>query len=340
MGGLTLIAVSLMGAASYMPETVVDNDFFRAASGVDRHPMFRGTQYRHHMSSGETASGMATTAIGRLQKKLDLDLHRDVDALISNVTLPDIPFVGAGAAIVGKLGMNPKVVYDLHNGGCVSFLFMLDLARTLIQAGKIRNAILCNMQTAAGRVFSQDDNRKLPQSCVPGDGCGAVYVCASEANPIDVIITRTHGEYALDMNVTAPDGRDWWQPGESAFNIDFDEAHIGSVIDRGNALVPTAMYDALAETGLEPQAIDRLITNQPNRIFLRNWREALFLPEEAHIHTLPEHGNLFGAALPICLERGWSEGRLKPGQRLMMAGFSHAGDYSAAAIISLNSVVH
>lgn len=331
--------VSLTGAASYMPDTVVDNEFFKAASGVERHPMFRGTKYRHHMAAGETAADMAVTAIGRLQEKLSLDLDRDVDALISNVTLPDIPFVGAGAAIVGKLGLKPKVVYDLQNGGCVSFLFMLDLAHTLIQVGKIRNAIICNMQTAAGRVFAQEDNRKLPQSCVPGDGCGVVYVCASDANPVEVVVTRTHGQYANDMKIEAPDGRDWWQPGIAAFNIDFDEAHIGSVIDRGNSLVPTVMYDSLAEAGLEPDAIDRLITNQPNRIFLRNWREALFLSEEAHIHTLPEHGNLFGAALPICLERGWSDGRLQSGQRLMMAGFSHAGDYSAAAIISLNTAV-
>ena len=140
-----MATVSLMGAATYMPQTVVDNEYFKSASGVDRHPMFRGTKYRHHMAAGETAADMAARAIGRLQQKLDLDLDHDVDALISNVTLPDIPFVGAGAAIVGKLGFNPKVVYDLHNGGCVSFLFMLDLAHTLIQAGKIRSAILCNL---------------------------------------------------------------------------------------------------------------------------------------------------------------------------------------------------
>ena len=156
---------------------------------------------------------------------------------------------------------------------------------------------------------------------------------------VESIITRTHGEYATDMNVVAPDGRSWGQPGGSAFNIDFSEEKIGSVIERGNDLVPRVMFDALDEVGLKPEAIDRLITNQPNRIFLRNWREALMLSQDAHIHTLPEHGNLFGAALPICLERGWDEGRLEPGQRLMMAGFSHAGDYSAAAIVSLNTSV-
>lgn len=332
-------AMSVIGAASYMPEKVVDNDFFKLASGVQRHPMFRGTRLRHHLSGDESAASIAVGAIHRLQTRLELDLEQDVDALITNVTLADLPFVGTGAIIVGKLGISPKVVFDLHNGGCVSFLFMLDLAQSLIQSGRIRHAIICNMQTSAGRIFGHEDNRKLPQSCVPGDGCGAVYVRADESNPVEVIVTRTHGEYANDMHVASEDGRDWWSPGSGAFNIDFDEEHIGAIVSRGNALVPEAMYKALASANLQPSDIDNLITNQPNRIFLRNWREALMLPEEAHIHTLPDHGNLFGAALPICLERGWDTGRIRPGSRLMMAGFSHAGDYSAAAIIKMNGMI-
>ena len=31
--------------------------------------------------------------------------------------------------------------------------------------------------------------------------------------------------------------------------------------------------------GLSSKDIDLLVTNQPNRVFLRNWREALEVPE-------------------------------------------------------------
>jgi 3-oxoacyl-[acyl-carrier-protein] synthase-3 len=328
--------MSLVGAASCMPANVVDNEFFTELSGVARHPMFRGTKLRHHISDEESATSMAAAAIERLATKLDLDLKRDVDVLISNVTLPDLPFVGCGASVVGTLGLNPRKVYDLQNGGCVSFIFMMELARLLLAHTDARSALICNLQTAAGRIFAQEDNRKLPQSSVPGDGCGVAYFTAEGDNPVRSIVTRVHGEYANDMEVHAEGGRRWWQPGQTAFNIDFSEAKIGSIVSRANRLVPEVMNAALAEAELETGEIDYLVTNQPNRIFLRNWREALQLPEDRHIHTLPDHGNLFGAAIPICLERGLDSGTIRAGSQVMLSGFSHAGDYSAAAIVEWN----
>jgi 3-oxoacyl-[acyl-carrier-protein] synthase-3 len=68
-------------------------------------------------------------------------------------------------------------------------------------------------------------------------------------------------------------------------------------------------------------------------VFLRNWRESLQLPVEAHVHTFAEHGNLFGAGIPISLERAADDGKLIPGQHVVLGGFSHAGDYAAAAVI-------
>lgn len=328
--------ISLQGVASYLPDIVVDNDFFRLASGIDRHPMFRGTHRRHHIDQDESATSMAVKAIRRLADKLDLDVARDVDVLITNVTLADLPFVGCGAAIAGELNLNPRYIYDLQNGGCVSFIFMLELAQLILQSTPARSALLCNLQTAAGRIFSLEDNRKLPQSCVPGDGCGVAYVTREGNNPVIATVTRTHGNYANDMDVKAPDGRHWWQPGTTAFNIDFDESKIASIVARGNRLVPEALNSALKLAGLGSKDVDFLVTNQPNRIFLRNWRESVQLREEQHIQTLADHGNLFGAAIPICLERGIDDGRIHPASTLLLGGFSHAGDYSAAAIVRWN----
>jgi 3-oxoacyl-[acyl-carrier-protein] synthase-3 len=252
------------------------------------------------------------------------------------VTLGDLPFVGTGAALAGELNLNPRYIYDLHNGGCVSFIYMLELAQIILNSTEARSAILCNLQTSGGRIFALEDNRKLPQSCVPGDGCGVAYVTKDGHNPVLTTVTRTHGDYANDMKVTAPDGRAWWKPGVAAFNIDFDEAKLASIVSRGNRLVPEALNQALQQAGLANGDIDYLITNQPNRIFLRNWREAMQLREDQQIHTLPDHGNLFGAAIPVCLERGLNDGRIQPGQNLLLGGFSHAGDYSAAAVIRWN----
>ena len=63
--------------------------------------------------------------------------------------------------------------------------------------------------------------------------------------------------------------------------------------------VETWQIERYREAGIGPDQIGTLITNQPNRIFLRNWRDALQVPEDKHVDTFEEHGNTFGAAIPI-----------------------------------------
>jgi 3-oxoacyl-[acyl-carrier-protein] synthase-3 len=97
--------------------------------------------------------------------------------------------------------------------------------------------------------------------------------------------------------------------------------------------VPEVVAAACREAGVRVRDLDLLVTNQPNPIFLRNWREALELPPEAHHDTFDRYGNLFGAAIPINLEDALDRGKLQPGNLLALGGFSHAGDYAAAAIV-------
>jgi 3-oxoacyl-[acyl-carrier-protein] synthase-3 len=135
------------------------------------------------------------------------------------------------------------------------------------------------------------------------------------------------------MEACAADGRRYWEPGLEPISIRFTEQRVASIIERGNRIVPEVVASACKAAGVRPRDIDLLVTNQPNPIFLRNWREALELPRERHHDTFDTYGNLFGAAIPINIEDALRQGKLKPGALLALGGFSHAGDYAAAAIL-------
>lgn len=322
--------LSLVGTASYLPETVRDNAFFGCTD--TKNPMFKGSRTRHHVADGETAVQMIERAARRLGENLDLDFGRDVDVLLTNVSCLDQPFTGCGASVARVLGCKPRWIIDMQNTGCVSFVFMLDLARALIRSGA-RSALLCNVQNAGGRIFAHPENRARPQSAIPGDGCGVGYVVANDESPVRAIETLSHGEYADDMRVKSEDGEAWWAPRSGPLHIDFTQSRIGKIVSRGNQLVPKIVTKACAEAGISVSDIDVLVTNQPNKTFLRNWREALLMPEEKHVHTFEDHGNLFGAAMPISIEKAALQGTLTNGSTLAIGGFSHAGDYSGAAIV-------
>lgn len=326
-------SISLAGAASYLPRRIVDNSFFQQSEEEQPHAMFRGVRQRHHAASDETAETMIVLAARKLAERLNLNLQKDVDILLTNVTTPDQPFTGCGASVGKALGCRPDWIFDLHNGGCVSFIHMLAQAQMLMTCHGAKSALVCNVQNAAGRLFANEETRKLKQALIPGDGCGVAYLTASSESPIKSIVQQNHCEYAGDMAVVRQDGSRWYEPSLSCTYVDFTEAKLAQIMGRANRIVPEAIRGACDRAELTTNEIGTLITNQPNRIFLRNWREALQVPAERHVSTFERHGNLFGAALPICLETALDSGQLKNNSHLVLGGFAHAGDFAAAAVI-------
>jgi 3-oxoacyl-[acyl-carrier-protein] synthase-3 len=324
--------VSLLGVASYLPEHVVGNDFFAQGTAA-RRGMFTAPTTRRHVQPGETAAEMIEQAARRLIAEQQLDPVGDIDLLFTNVAIPDQAFTGCGAEVARRIGARPRWVVDLHNTGCVSFLYMLDLARTLMAGSDAQGALLCCVQNAGGRLFSQPAVRVLSQAPIPGDGCGVGYVRASDVSPVLSLVQRCQPEFAADMQAIAEDGRHYWQPGDSPIRIAFNEARVAAILQRGNAIVPELVRLACERAGVQVRDLALLVTNQPSPIFLRNWREVLELAPGVHHDTFDRLGNLFGAALPINLEDALRERKLEPGALVGMAGFSHAADYAAAAVL-------
>jgi 3-oxoacyl-[acyl-carrier-protein] synthase-3 len=327
--------VSLLGVASYFPERIVTNDFF-AEGAAARKGMFTAPMTRRHVAKEQSASDMIELAASRLLRERDLDPARDVDILFTNVAVPDQAFTGCGAEVAHRLGVKARFIVDLHNTGCVSFIYMIELARTLMSGSDARGALLCNVQNAGGRVFADPEVRLQSQAPVPGDGCGVGYVAASDVSPLIALLHESHGEYAQDMDAAADDGRRYWEPGSRPISIRFTERRVASIIERGNRLVPDMVFRACKQAGVRVADIDLLVTNQPNSIFVRNWHEALELSPDRHHDTFGQYGNLFGAAIPINIEDALRCGKLKAGMLLALGGFSHAGDYAAAALIRWN----
>ncbi len=324
--------VSLLGVASYLPERVITNDFF-APDAAARKGMFTAPTTRRHVGPDESAADMIERATARLIREQNINVARDIDLLFTNVAVPDQAFTGCGAEVAHRIGARPRWVVDLHNSGCVAFIYMIELARLMLSSSDARGALLCNVQNAGGRVFSNNEVRLHSQAPVPGDGCGVGYVAVADASPVLSVIHECHGEFARDMEAAAADGRRYWEPGRTPISIRFTEQRVASIIERGNRLVPDMIERACRDAGVRVRDIDLLVTNQPNSIFVRNWREALELPPERHHDTFDTYGNLFGAGIPINVDDALRLGKRAPGMLLPPGGFPHAGDYCGAALI-------
>jgi 3-oxoacyl-[acyl-carrier-protein] synthase III len=329
-------SVSLMDVSTYLPGEPIGADYYAQFADSDDlrdNLMFRAPKFRHHVAEDETAVDMVERAAAGLIERHGQDTITGADILITHTQMPDMPFYGGGGAMAHRLGMKPNWVLDLHNGGCAAFVLGMKVARNLLAAGEGRTALIAVAQNAAGQIFDQPLVRRKAQSSVPGDGAAVGLVTLSDHSPILDIECRTFGEYAGDMTIAVDPPRKWWQAGPGEGYIGFTESKITKVLARGNRQVPEVSYAVCDRIGRKPKDIDVLVTNQPNRVFLRNWRDALELPKERHVDTFDECGNLFGAGIPINLDRAITSGKLKKGDVVLMSAFAHAGDFAGAAAV-------
>ena len=326
------MSISLIDIEELMPANIIYNDYFGEEEIRRTNRMFSGTNERRHVGRNDLASDYLSMAAQKLIERLGLNVTTDIDMIVTNVSIPDEPFTGCGAVINKKIGSKAKWILDMHNTGCISFLYLVDLVHTYMLSKKVKHAIICVAQTAGGRIFGQEDTRQMAQAAIPGDGFAVAYVTNSEDRPFLTFEFENYPDFSEDMK-TSCKGRHWWESREASGSIDFNENKSAMIIARGNKTVPKMIKKVCQNMEIKHTEIDYLITNQPNINFLRNWREAISLPEEKQLQTFDKFANLFGAAIPVNLAIFMKNKTIKKGDLICMAGFSHACDYSGASLI-------
>lgn len=324
--------VSIAAFGRYLPAEVVETEpVDPAVDPLGANPLLRLPRTRHLVARGERAAAMIAEAARPMFAGLGVEPAGNVDLLITNVLLPDNFITGSGAEAAHLLGCDPQSIIDLHNTGCAAFPYMLKIARSMIAASEARTVLIANVQNTAGQLFAQPELSKKNSAATAGDGCGVAYLTADGPSPVLGVHTRSTPAFADDMDASTQDGRRYWEAGVGEVEITFTEERSAEIIERGNRLIPDVVRELCGKLDVAVEEIDLLVTNQPNRMFLHKWRQALGLRPEQHLDTFDRFGNLYGSAVPITLATAADEGKLPDGALVVMAGFAHAGDFAAAA---------
>ncbi|MCT2583118.1 3-oxoacyl-ACP synthase III family protein [Actinophytocola gossypii] len=330
------MTAGLIDVASYLPPTEVGREYFERYARPDdplvRNPMFRAPRSRRYADRTQTAPDLIELAVGALTARHGPTVLDDVEVLITHTALPDVPFLGAGAEIARRLGLRPESIIDLHNGHCAVFPYMLSLARNLLSGASTGRALLCLTQNS-GRIFTQPGVRTSAHASVIGDGAAVALVGATGGATILDTEVRHHPEYAADVDIVLADGRLYWEPGTAELDVHFDNRKAQNIIERGTVLVPDVIRAVCDRLSLATKDIDVLVTNQPNRLLLRNWSRELGVDPARHPDTFDSYGNLFGAGMPITFDHAVRAGLVPDGSLVVFGGFAGAGELTAAAAV-------
>ena len=300
----------IAGTGRYLPEKVLSNA--ELAQRVDTSDEWirtrTGIRQRHIAAPHEATSDLALHASRAALAAAGI-APADVDVIIVATTTPDMVFPSTACILQAKLGARGGAAFDVQ-AVCSGFVYGLALADLLVGSGKAKNALVVGAEIYS-RILDWTDRG----TCVLfGDGAGAVVVVPSAEPGILTSQLHADGHYAEILCVPGS-----VRNGET-FGTPFVHMDGGAVFKFAVKVLAESADEALHATGKVAADIDWVIPHQANIRIMDATMKKLHLPHERRIVTVDLHGNTSAASIPLALDIAVRDGRIKPGQHVLLLG--------------------
>jgi len=315
----------IAGTGSHVPDKVLTNadlekivdtsdEWIRTRSGIER---------RHVVVPGETTTDLAVPAARRAMEAAGVQ-PGDIDLICVGTTTPDFIFPNVGALVQERLGIRNCPAFSLE-AACSGFVYALGVADKFVRLGDARCALVIGAETLTRMVDWTDRS-----TCVLfGDGAGAVILVPADRQGI--ISTHLHADGHYKDLLNYPDGISTGfervRRNQAFIHMKGSEVYRLAVSNLGKIAQET-----LAANGLETAQLDWLVPHQANLRIIEATAKRLGLPMEKVILTIAEHGNTSAASVPLALDTGVRDGRIKPGQLLLLEAFGGGFTWGSALL--------
>ena len=244
----------------------------------------------------------------------------DVDLIIVATSTPDMVFPSTACILQNKLGANGCPAFDVQ-AVCSGFVYALTVADAMIQTGTAKCALVIGAE-----VFSRILDFKDRTTCVLfGDGAGAVVLEASSQPGI--LATDIHADGKHVGILCVPGNLSGGQVlGDPVLKMDGQ-----AVLKLAVGVLDQAARAVLAKAGKQESDLDWLIPHQANIRIMQSTAKKLKLPLDKVIVTVDQHGNTSAASIPLALDVGVKDGRIQPGQLLLLEGVG--GGFTWGAVL-------
>lgn len=314
------------GIGSYLPAKILTNaELSRMVDTSDEWIQERtGIKQRHIAADGETTSDLAIAAARQALERAGL-AGTDLDLIVVATATPDHTFPATAAKVQAALGRPGIPAFDVQ-AVCSGFVYGLAVVDNFIKSGQVKSALFIGAETFS-RILDWDDRA----TCVLfGDGAGAVVLTAGEGigTPSDqgVLSTHLHAD-GRHHDLLYVDG------GASSTQTTGHVRMEGREVFR-HAVVNLAdtVNEALAANGITIDDVDWLIPHQANKRILDSTAKKLRIPPDKVIVTVDRHANTSAASIPLAWAAGVDDGRIQPGQLLLLEAMGGGFTWGSALV--------
>lgn len=320
----------IVGTGSYLPERVLTNaDLEKLVDTSDAWIRERtGIERRHIAAEGESNTDMAEHAARAALAAAGVQ-PTDLDLIAVGTTTQDLVFPNAGTLLQARLGCRGAPTFSLE-AACSGFLYALGIADKYVRAGDARCALVVGSEILS-RITDYSDRST---AILFGDGAGAV-VLAPSSEP-GIISTHLHadGSYQHLLYCTGGPARGP-APGPLPKGLpaaDYVRMHGSEVFKVAVTLLERIVDETLAANRLDRSAVDWLVPHQANLRIIQATARKLGMPLERVIVTIQDHGNTSAASVPLALDIGTRDGRIKRGDLLLLEALGGGLTWGSALV--------
>lgn len=334
---MTVRTARIIGSGSYLPERCLSNaELSQMVDTTDEWIRTRtGVRERHIAADGEMTSDLAVKAAERALNHAGIAAD-SLDFILVATTTPDLIFPSTATIVQYKLGANRRYTpaFDIQ-AVCAGFIYALSMADSLIRSGSAKRILVIGAETMSRLVDWSDRG-----TCILfGDGAGAVVVEASDEGNQGIISTHLHADGAYEDLLRTDGGISRGlvmhpdHPGQAS------SIGSGLVQMRGNEVFKQAVKalggvvdESLAANNLPKTAIDWLIPHQANIRIINSTAKRLGMTMDKVVVTVDRHGNTSAASVPLALDEAVNDGRIQPGNLLLLEAFGGGFTWGSALV--------
>jgi 3-oxoacyl-[acyl-carrier-protein] synthase III len=305
---------SIIGLGHWSPAEVVPNSALTERLGVDDAWIVKrtGIKSRRRALPEERLTDYATFAGRRALGDAGVD-PLDVDLVLVATMTPDEITPNAAPVVANELGAAGAGAIDI-GAACTGWLAALRLAAGQVETGRADRVLVIGAELLT-RLIDYDDPKT---AMLFGDAAAAVLLGAEGAGDIGPIVLAADG--SLGDRITASnEDRKLRMDGHSTYQV---------AVKR----LSEATVAAVARSGLELEDIDLFVYHQANGRIIRAVGERLDL-EPAKVADYVAHmANTSAASIPLTLSLLREDGRLRPGQKVLIAAIGAGFTWGAGVI--------
>ena len=319
--------VKITGTGSYVPEKIYTNEYLETILPTSAEWIYEnlGIKERRIAAENEATSDLAAIAGQRAIADAGLT-SEDIELIIVATATPDRKAPSTAAFVQHKLRAVNAAAFDL-TAVCSGFLFGMSVATQYVAAGVYNNVLVIGADT-----FSKITDWTRRDAVFFGDGAGAAVVTSCNATEGFLayrIYTDTQDEM---LGFTIPGGGSEIPLCENNLDEQYFQMNGKTVYSSAIEVLPKAISQVLADTGLTINDIDLMIPHQPSIKILQKTAEIVGLPFEKVMTNMDKYANTSGGTIPILLDEVKKSGKLKKNDIVLFAAVGSGWTYGAAII--------